>query len=195
VYLPGALLAVQTTISRVPDVGLVHGDFYEMNAEGRCTRLVAEHGWSPRALRRGCYIPTCATFFRRDNFTDVENWDSRLPSMMDWDLFLRLTGRGAKVAHVRQALAGFRVHPGQVTGSDNAQSVEEFTAIRRSHGIPESGPALALTLMSGRIAHVGRKALNGGYLRERRTAARLAGRTVVSPVSHEVGGEWRVQHG
>jgi glycosyltransferase involved in cell wall biosynthesis len=195
VYLPGALSAVRKRIDEVADVGLVHGDFYEMTADGQVTRLVAEHGWSRLALRRGCYIPTCATFFRRDTLVEAEPWNSALPSMMDWDLFLRLTGRGVKVAHVRQPLAGFRVHPGQVTASSGAQSAEEFATIRRSHGIPVSGATLTATLITGRLAHVARKVANGGYLRERRVAGRVAGRNLVSPDTHAVGVEWRVQHG
>jgi hypothetical protein len=195
VYLPGALNAVRRKIAEIPDVGLVHGDFYEMNTHGQVTRLVAEHGWSRLALRRGCYIPTCATFFRRTTLVEAEPWNSALPSMMDWDLFLRLMGRGVKVAHIRQPLAGFRVHPGQVTASSGAQSAEEFSTIRRSHGIPVAGPALTSTMLAGRAAHVIRKVVNGGYLRERQTAGRLAGQTLVSPDTHAVGVEWRVQHG
>ncbi len=194
VYLPGALDLVAHTIerSRDPGLGLLHGDFYEMTAEGECMRLVAQHGWSRRSLRRGCYIPTCATFLRRDVLAEGEPWDVELPSMMDWDLFLRLTGRGVGVRHVRRPIAAFRVHPLQITASHLAQTDDEFRLIRGRHGLPLEGVALRRVRVEGRAAHVARKSCNGGYLRELRAARTRASRNLFESGSAQVAPEWRV---
>lgn len=175
-YLPGTLAAVREASESSDAVDVVYGDFFEVDATGRVLRLVAEHQFSRTALRGRCYIPSCATFVRRDAAPD-RLWDVRCRSMMDWDWFLDLAAAGARFRHLPKPLAAFRRHGDQVTASAVAQTIEEYNLIRIRHGIPPSGPALAVVTAAGRGAHILRKVGEGGYVRELR-AQRLKGRSL-----------------
>lgn len=186
-YLDRTLSHVREAIRADPAVDLIHGDYAEVDQQGRLIRLVSQHAYSPRTLRARCYIPSCATFFRRSALPQVP-WDARCISMMDWELFLRLAGLGRRFTHVRRALGAFRVHKEQITQSAVAQSNEEFDLIRSRHDIPLGGMALRRVRVAGRSAHIMRKAVEGGYRREAR-AWRARGRSLRwfadAGVSHE----------
>lgn len=175
-YLPGTLTRVAECIQANPESDLIHGDFTEVDVEGRITRLVAEHGFSKRALQALCYIPSCATFVRRDALP-ARLWDVQCRSMMDWDLYLELYTSGKNFVHIKRPMAAFRVHADQVTASVGAQSLEEFSRIRARHGIPLTAPALETIKVLGRSAHIFRKFVEGSYIREVR-ASRLRGRSL-----------------
>jgi len=175
-YLPGTLESVAACIAENPDTDVIYGDFIEVDADGRLDRLVSEHNYSKKSLRSLCYIASCTTFIRRDAIPE-RLWDINCPSMMDWDLFLELSGRGKKFRHLKRPLAAFRVHPGQVTSSAVAQSPQEYSLLRDRHGIPTGPVAVKAVKALGRIAHIARKVFEGGYIREIR-ASRLKGRSL-----------------
>jgi glycosyltransferase involved in cell wall biosynthesis len=175
-YLPDTLARVVECIGENPDTDLIYGDFIEVDADGRLQRLVAEHDFSEKALQSLCYIASCTTFIRRSAIP-ARLWDTSCRSMMDWDLFLELYRAGRKFKHVRQPLAGFRVHADQVTSSSLAQSPEEFSLIRDRHGIPMRTSALRTVKVVGRATHIARKVAEGGYIREAK-ASRLKGRSL-----------------
>jgi glycosyltransferase involved in cell wall biosynthesis len=172
-YLPHALMSVAECIKRNPHADLVYGDYAEVDDLGRLRRIVAHHEYSTQVLRARCYIPSCATFIRRAAMP-ARLWDTRCPSMMDWDLFLELHKAGSQFKYSKHTLAAFRIHAGQVTSSAHAQSAEEFALIRARHGIPLRGSALKRAQVTGRGLRVVRKVVEGGYVRELR-AKRVTG--------------------
>lgn len=172
-YLPGTLARVAEGIGKHPTADLIYGDFIEVDADGRLERLVAEHDFSEKALQSLCYIASCTTFIKREAIP-ARLWDVHCRSMMDWDLFLEMHRAGRKFKHVRRPLAAFRVHADQVTSSSMAQSPEEFSLIRGRHGIPMGASAVKTVKVVGRTAHVARKVVEGGYVREAK-AFRLKG--------------------
>jgi glycosyltransferase involved in cell wall biosynthesis len=175
-YLPGALARVIDCIEKNPKTDLIYGDFTEVDADGRLVRLVAEHDFSEKSLQSFSYIPSCTTFIKR-NAMPARLWDIQCSSMMDWDLFLELYRAGKKFTHLKYPLAAFRIHPDQVTESSSAQSPEEFSLIRGRHGIPMGASALRTAKLVGRSAHIARKVVEGGYVREVR-ASRVKGHSL-----------------
>jgi glycosyltransferase involved in cell wall biosynthesis len=175
-YLPGALASVVDCIVANPTADLIYGDFAQVDADGRLKRLVASHEFSEKALQTVCFIPSCTTFIRRDAMP-ARLWDVQCRSLMDWDLFLELYRAGNQFTHSRRLLAAFRVHADQVTKSSVARSPAEFSLIRGRHGIPIGGSALMTARVIGRSAHIARKVVEGGYLREVR-ASRTKGRSL-----------------
>jgi glycosyltransferase involved in cell wall biosynthesis len=175
-YLPGTLARVADCIAKNPTTDLIYGDFTEVDTDGRLDRLVAEHNFSEKTLQSLCFIASCTTFIRRDAIP-ARLWDTQCRSMMDWDLFLELQGAGKTFTHVRQPLAAFRVHADQVTSSTVAQTPQEFSLIRERHGIPTGASAVRTIKVVGRTAHIARKVIEGGYIREIK-ASRLRGRSL-----------------
>lgn len=175
-YLQDTLERVAAEIRAHPDVDVIYGDFAEVDAQGALVRLVAQHQFSHTSLRNTCFIPTCTTFIRRSILAE-DAWDTQCRSVMDWDLFLRLSARGAYFRHIPETLAGFRVHPEQVTKRPDSRTAEEYRRVRSRHAIPASGAKLRGVVALGRAAHTGRKLVEGGYVRERR-AARHRGDTL-----------------
>lgn len=175
-YLPGTLAAVVECVGKHPTADLIYGDFTEVYADGRLKRLVAEHDFSEKTLQSLCYIASCTTFIRRSAIP-ARLWDVQCRSMMDWDLFLDMYRAGKKFKHLRRPLAAFRVHADQVTVSSVSQSPEEFSLIRARHGIPTGRSAVRTVKLVARAAHIARKVLEGGYIREVK-AYRLKGRSL-----------------
>lgn len=169
-YLPGVLDWVQQRL-RADDVDVLFGDFAEVDTDGRLLRLVTNHAWSPSILRRvGCYLPSCATFMRRDLLERVGGWREELRTIMDWDLFLRLDAAGARIGYEPVVVAGFTRHPDQVTARMTARAQAEKAALLAEWR--GGGPAWRDAL--SRAHRIALKAGNGGYLREL-SARRLRG--------------------
>jgi glycosyltransferase involved in cell wall biosynthesis len=161
-YLPGVLDWVRERLAR-DDVDVLFGDFAEVDSHGRLIRLVTNHRWSRSILRRvGCYVPSCATFIRRDLLERAGGWREDLRTIMDWELWLRLDAAGARFAYAPVVVSGFTRHPGQVTTVQVDRGRIERAALFAQYAIVNP-PARALLARLHRIA---RKTVNGGYLRE-----------------------------
>jgi glycosyltransferase involved in cell wall biosynthesis len=175
-YLPGVLDAVRERLAH-DDVDVLFGDFAEVDADGRLMRLVTNHAWSRSILRRvGCYVPSCATFVRRDVLERAGGWREDLATIMDWELWLRLDAAGARFGYLPLVVSGFTRHPGQVTTRQVERGRTERAAMFAEYGIVNP-PWRRLLSLGHRIL---RKTLNGGYLRE--LAARpLAGAPLTGP--------------
>jgi glycosyltransferase involved in cell wall biosynthesis len=161
-YLPGVLDWVRKRLA-VGDVDVLFGDFAEVDVDGRLLRLVTNHGWSPSILRRvGCYVPSCATFVRRELLERVGGWREDLATIMDWELWLRLDAAGARFEYEPVVVSGFTRHAGQVTTRQVERGRSERERLIAQYGIvnPRWRRLLA------RAHRCMRKALNGGYVRE-----------------------------
>jgi glycosyltransferase involved in cell wall biosynthesis len=180
-YLPGVLDWVQQRLA-ADDVDVLFGDFAEVDTEGRFLRLVTNHAYSPSILRRvGCYVPSCATFLRRDLVEKVGAWRVDRRTIMDWDLWLRLDAAGARFGYEPVVVSGFSRHPGQVTARMTEKALAESAAVRADFGIVNPGWRHRLS----RAHRIARKTLNGGYARELR-ARSLRGTPLAGPASDPV---------
>ena len=166
-YLPGVLEWVQERLAR-GDVDVLFGDFAEVDTGGRLLRLVTNHGFSAAVLRHGsCYLPSCATFLRRELVERIGGWREERRMMMDWDLWLRLLDAGARIHYEPVVMAGFTRHPDQVTERLAGRWLVELGEMHRDLGIV-SPPWRHYAARAYRIAM---KTLNGSYLREIRARA------------------------
>jgi glycosyltransferase involved in cell wall biosynthesis len=169
-YLPGVLEWVQERL-RADDADVLFGDFAEVDTEGRLQRLVTNHRYSPSILRRvSCYLPTCATFIRRELLVRVGGLREDLRTIMDWDLWLRLDEAGARFGYEPVVVSGFARHPDQVTVRLAERSVVEKARMRAEFGIVNPPVRHYLS----RAHRVALKTANGSYLRQIR-AQRLRG--------------------
>ena len=180
-YLPGVLEWVQQRLA-ADDVDVLFGDFAEVDTDARLLRLVTNHEYSPSILRRvGVYVPSCATFIRRELLEQVGGWREDRRTIMDWDLWLRLDEAGARFAYEPVVVSGFSRHDGQVTARETERSAFEQQTIRSDFGI--DNPPWRHYLSRAHRAAL--KTVNGNYLRERR-ALKLRGTPLAGPGNEQV---------
>lgn len=125
VLLPGALAHVARFFDRHPAVDVVYGDrlvIDEYDREIGRWPLPPHH---PGVLRWTDFLPQEATFWRRSAWERWGPLDANLHFALDWDLFRRFAAGGARFAHTRRYLAGFRRHANQKTSFDGGDPVPE----------------------------------------------------------------------
>ncbi|HUG39951.1 MAG TPA: glycosyltransferase family A protein [Longimicrobiales bacterium] len=122
-------------------VGLVHGGFEEVAADGSCVRGGLVSGGPERLRRllvRGNRIGHSTVIVRRALLLECGGYDERLPRLQDWDLWLRLAARTG-VAHVGRVVA--RIHRGPVAiSADPARLVVAARLLAEKHA---AGPGAA----------------------------------------------------
>ncbi len=173
-YLPGALQAAAEVFARHPEVDVVYGDCLFADADGRLTRLKAEHAYCRALLAYyGCYIPTAATFFRRRLLDAGRLWVSaEYHYLMDWDLFLRLARDGTRMMRIPRPLAVFR-WTAENKSLDADARWRERNAIQDSFGVvPRNRSARKVCYAGARGFHLLWKALNGALIEQVRWSRR-----------------------
>jgi GT2 family glycosyltransferase len=161
-YLPGTLSHVSAIFRSHPEIDILYGDTYCVDESGDLLRLLAQHRYSARVLKSyGAYMQTASLFLRRKILDAGDlRLDQSYRQSMDFELFLRLTDKGYRFAHIKRPLSAVRVHDGQLTninGPDVARS--EYERLVRQYGIIRK-PRSALA------EHRALKLLNGAYVRE-----------------------------
>ena len=169
-YLPGGLAALAAAGDR-SGADVVYGDTLFSDAEGRLTRLVPQHRFSPFVLRQyGCFIGTVACIVRRSALGD-DPIDAGMRRMMDWDLYLRLLAEGRRFEYVPVPVGVFRAHDTRVTATERRGFFqrlhrgdgfgEEYDIVRRRYGAMRVRRA-------GHVAHALLKLTGGAYARQAR---------------------------
>ncbi|MER5178806.1 glycosyltransferase family 2 protein [Streptomyces sp. NPDC002896] len=165
-YLPGAVAAAADIIASEPEIDVLYGDCVFVDASGQFLRLLPAHQFSRFTLRHyGCFIPSCATFFRR-SVLPTPHWDPRMRRIMDWNLWLSFMARGARFRYLPRPLAAFRVHDAQVTHQPVSVHAAEGELIRAMHGLPRSAGGRRASRWFGGTAHAAQKLRDRGYARQ-----------------------------
>jgi glycosyltransferase involved in cell wall biosynthesis len=114
--LPGALAKVRTYALAHPAADVIYGDCLFVDEAGRTLREKREGSFDFNMLLfYGCYIPSTATFFRRDLIDRGLLLDPQFRNCMDTDYFLRLALAGARFEHIPELLAAFRWHDSNIS--------------------------------------------------------------------------------
>lgn len=177
-YLPDALATASELLHRRgDDVDVLYGDCAFVDVHGRLLRLLPAHRFDVSVLQDyGCFIPSCATFVRRE-YLLRHGWSPEFRHAMDWHLWLRFSAAGARFSYEPHVFACFRIHDQQVTARPENLDPAEFARLAVLRRQPEDRAARLLRQAGGRLAHIRRKAAEGAYVRQAR-AHRLQGRDV-----------------
>jgi len=123
VYEPGALLAVGNYFANHPEACWLTGWCRTIDSSGKEIRHLSTYYkrfWlllhSYKALLVLDYVSQPATFWRREVFEKVGNFDETLHFAMDYDYSLRV-GKQYKLCVLPHYLARFRVHPASKAGA------------------------------------------------------------------------------
>lgn len=177
-YLPEAFASVAAIFAARPEVEVVYGDYFTIDAEDRIVEHFHALRYSRnRLITEGFFCHAQAMFWRRSLHERVGEIDEELHYAMDYDLMLRMTA-AAPNSHAfhrhGRPLGCFRVYPGQKTGTVSEQVTSEGLRIAARSGISWKyapiGRALRLYYRLTRVAeHVasGRSDYLLGRLRNR----------------------------
>lgn len=114
--LPGTLERVRRYALEKPTANVIYGDCLFVDEAGRTLREKREGSFNFNMLLfYGCYIPSTATFFRRDLTDRGLLLDPQFKNCMDTDYFLRLALSGARFEHLPELLAAFRWHDSNIS--------------------------------------------------------------------------------
>lgn len=181
VWYPGKLRRQVELLDSRPDVGVVYGNaqFIDLEDKRMWTYL------SPPRLHRGsvlvplfldCFIPLLTAVVRADLIAKIGAFSPRWHIAEDYDLFLR-AAEVTKVDYVDGIVAGYRIHPGNLSRSYARRILEEqevLTAcLARDPSLRSQVGETAVRLrMSGLRCEPGHALVFQGHLRE---AARYFG--------------------
>lgn len=101
----GALTAMADALDRHPDAGFAWGDYDLFGDQKGHYRSPDE--WLPWTLTYVNPYPVCS-MFRRSTLVEAGGWDGR--AYEDWDLWLRLVGRGVAGVRVDRTVYRRRLH-------------------------------------------------------------------------------------
>jgi glycosyltransferase involved in cell wall biosynthesis len=109
-YLPGAVRQAVEFLQSHPEAGMVYGDCFFINAEGRRIGRFPAAQTDYRRLRQGyVHIPQQASFWRADLWRQVGPLDDSFFFAMDYDLWVRLA-KISRLVYNPRAWANFRLH-------------------------------------------------------------------------------------
>ncbi|HYX84816.1 MAG TPA: glycosyltransferase family 2 protein [Gaiellales bacterium] len=175
-YLPDGLAALVAEGERT-GADVVYGDTLFCDGEGRLTRLLPQHRFSPFVLRSyGCYISTVSSIVRRTTL-GAQPIDASMRRMMDWDLYLRLLAEDAAFRHVPVPVGVFRAHDTRVTATERRgffQRLNRGDGFGREYDMVRERYGAMRARRLGHLAHGALKVADGAYARQLR-ARRLEG--------------------
>lgn len=110
-YYHGTFSDVVDTFQKNINTGVVYGDFDWVDKHGKLIAHRYEIDFDINILLYTfCYIPTAASFFRRDILGKIGFVDENLHYEMDTDLFIRLKLYGTRFTHIKRLLSAYRWH-------------------------------------------------------------------------------------
>ena len=162
--LPSAFQAVADVWMKEPSVSLFSGDCIRIGPQNEylaCHVVPRQMQWfSERGL---IYIDQPGTFWRRDLFHTDEVLDTCLHTVMDHDLWYRITLQDKNTSRLNRCLAAFRLHDKSKTSNIKETFIKETSILREKYGKDRRKISFS-TLWCYRLL----KIVNGNYLRQYR---------------------------
>ena len=136
---PGAAQRVLTFFREHPDVDLVYGQIEWIDGDGKPTGTHSGRIGSLAEMldiynvwwRKRQWVQP-EVFFRRSLWEKVNGFDTRWNLAFDYDFWVRCLLAGARIAHLPEVLAQFRIHAAQKS-SASEKAAGEIRAIVRQH--------------------------------------------------------------
>jgi glycosyltransferase involved in cell wall biosynthesis len=130
-YAPGALAFVGKWFQTHPRTSLLYGDYAKIGPDDS----FLEHKKQPSfhlGIMKYAYltIPQQSAFWRSDIYRTVGGVNPTFRFTMDYDLFMRIALKSARVVHVRRELAYFRIHESSKTSTLEDVRKEEDSRVR-----------------------------------------------------------------
>jgi glycosyltransferase involved in cell wall biosynthesis len=135
----GAARRVLTFFNENPDIDLVYGRIEWIDRDGQTTGTHSGRIGSLSEMldiynvwwRKRQWVQP-EVFFRRSLWEKVNGFDTRWDLAFDYDFWARCLIAGARIAHIPEVLARFRIHAAQKS-SAREKAADEIRAIVRQH--------------------------------------------------------------
>jgi glycosyltransferase involved in cell wall biosynthesis len=135
IFLPGAIAAAVEAFRRRPEAGVVYGEGYQIDREGKIISRFASTQrfdlW--RFLNVSDFILQQTAFFRRDVFDRVGWIDESLNYGMDWEILMRI-GLEYPMEYIEEYMGAIREYPEAKTSAGGHRRAMELWKIMRRHG-------------------------------------------------------------
>jgi len=134
-YLPGVLAQVAKVFEERPATDVVFGDVIFVGGglgEGR--RRIGFPFNETMLIQYGCYIPSCATFLRRNIVSDGYLLDETYKVTMDFEYYVRLSKKGYKFKYLPIPIAKFTWHDSNVSLVNKERRVFERERVQLEYG-------------------------------------------------------------
>ncbi len=103
-----------------PDIGLLYGEYKEIDEDGNLICVVNSKKWSERKFKLGRFCPVQpVVFWRKSVLDEVGELDLDLHFCMDVDFYSRIVKKGFGIANVNKVLGSFRVHDESKTQNES----------------------------------------------------------------------------
>lgn len=134
-YMEGALAKVAGFFTEHPEADVVFGDCDFVDEAGVVVKRKREFFFSePMLLYYGCYIPSCATFFRRTIITEGHLLDTGYRICMDFEYYLKLAQIGKRFEHFPQTLSRYTRHESNISTTFGKRRKWERRDIQKKYG-------------------------------------------------------------
>lgn len=110
VYLEGAFERILDFFESNPDVDVVYGKAWYVDADDRINGEYKTEEWNLERLKEVCFICQPAAFFRRRMVEKFGLLDESLQYCMDYEYWLRLALGGARFTYLPEFLASSRLY-------------------------------------------------------------------------------------
>ena len=141
---PGALRAAGEYSASRPEIDVVYGDSFIIDAEGKKTRFCKKLSFDRELfLNAGNWLHQQSTFWRRKLFFAVGMLDESRVTGMDTDLFIRFALSGAEFAKMEGVVGCFRRYRTAKSFALYRPSLIEIAEQARKYGLPRPGSTRA----------------------------------------------------
>ncbi len=110
VYLEDALQTARDYFEKHPDVDLLYGNAWYIDADDNQLNPYLTAPWDFEKFKSVCFICQPAAFFRRKVIDQFGMLDAKLQYCMDYEYWLRLGQGGAQIAYLPVYLASSRLY-------------------------------------------------------------------------------------
>jgi glycosyltransferase involved in cell wall biosynthesis len=180
--LPGALAKVAEFAAKHPNADVIYGGWHFVDVDKRIKKTIHVFPFDlGMMIHYGCYIGSTSCFLkRRSTIAAGHLLDVQFRAVMDHEYYARLGKAGKRFIHMREVLAGFRMHGNNTSmrySRDTAMTgilrrqiqLAEGAAVRRFHGWSAFNSPVANGVMDAllwvfyRAKKIMRKLISGSY--------------------------------
>lgn len=131
-YWPGAIRRVVQFFQANPEISMVYGEAYNVDAQGKTIERYPTEEFDYQRLAETCFICQPTVFLRRHVFEDVGPLDVTLHYCLDYEYWMRL-GKRFRVSYMPESLATSRLHGAAKTVAKRSEAHQEIIPIIQRH--------------------------------------------------------------
>jgi glycosyltransferase involved in cell wall biosynthesis len=130
--LPGAVRSAVEFLEQNPDVDVMYGEGWWIDADGKAIRRYPSLPFDANTLQADCFICQPAAFLRASAYRRCE-LDPNQKWSFDYDLWIRMAKSGVRFAFYPEYLANSRMHSGAMTISERRVVFGYSMALLKRH--------------------------------------------------------------